>query len=523
MVALVIAVRSSGFSRSGRTPVRRARRSTVEIPGLSFGAPAETVQRTVTVSFPSATSSRCLPWAIAWLSTWISVSAADRPASAPSLPFEIEVTEKGTGWPVPQVELETVHHVRFVSDNAGVVAFDLPELMGQETWLTVLAHGYEVPADGFGYRGVRVTPSRGGKYRLEVIRTQPARLLGRLTGAGLFGESQKLGRELQWTESGVLGCDSVQNAVWKGRMFWAWGDTLLARYPLGVFDMTGATTPLHPLDRFEPPLRLHFEHFRTGTGTVRGIAKMPGAGPTWISGVAVVPDTNGVERLVATYQKIQPPLDAYEIGLCVWNEEALEFDRERVLWRKVDGLPRPERFPDGHPFLATNELGQVSLLFGNPFPTLGCPPSFEAWRDPSRWETLHPPETLGDVASDNRIRPHSGSVAWNAFRRRWVTVFMQAFGSSSAFGELWYAEANSPVGPWGAAVRVATHTNYTCYNPRLHPEFTPPESPVLLFEATFTRDFADRAVPVPRHDYNQVLYRLDLADPALARARVAAP
>ena len=72
-------------------------------------------------------------------------------------------------------------------------------------------------------------------------------------------------------------------------------------------------------------------------------------------------------------------------------------------------------------------------------------------------------------------------------------------------------------------MRVATHTNYTCYNPRLHPEFTPPESPILLFEATYTRDFADHAIPVPRHDYNQVLYRLDLADPALARARVSAP
>jgi len=437
------------------------------------------------------------------------------------VPFEIDVVEKGTGWPVPQVELRTVHQVRFISDNAGVVAFDLPELMGVETWLFVSAHGYEVPADGFGYRGVRVTPKPGQKVQIELTRTQPARLLGRLTGAGLFAESQKLGRETNWVESGVLGCDSVQNAVWNGRLFWAWGDTLLAKYPLGIFDMTGATTPVQPLTSFQPPLRLKFDHFRNGTGGVRGIAKMPGSGPTWISGVASVRDARGTERLVATYQKIQPPLEAYEIGLCALNEEAGEFDRERVLWKKSDGVPRPERFPDGHPFLATNAAGQVALLFGNPFPTLACPPTFEAWRDTNQWEMLHPPDLLTNAVGGDPIRPHSGSMAWNVFRQRWVTVFMQAFGKSSGFGELWYAEASAPTGPWGPAVRVATHDNYTCYNPRLHPEFTSAGSPLLLFEATFTKEFADRAAPVPRHDYNQVLYRIDLTDPALAPAQSA--
>ena len=45
-------------------------------------------------------------------------------------PCRIEVVEKGSGWPVPLVELRTTHQVRFVTDNAGVIAFDLPELMG---------------------------------------------------------------------------------------------------------------------------------------------------------------------------------------------------------------------------------------------------------------------------------------------------------------------------------------------------------------------------------------------------------
>src|SRR5438309_3162324 len=73
----------------------------------------------------------------------------------------IQVIEKASGWPVPLVELRTVHVERFVSDNAGLIAFDLPELMNKETWFDVLGNGYEVPKDGFGMSGVRLTPVPG--------------------------------------------------------------------------------------------------------------------------------------------------------------------------------------------------------------------------------------------------------------------------------------------------------------------------------------------------------------------------
>src|SRR6476620_12109974 len=124
-------------------------------------------------------------------------------AAEPSPACSITVVEKGSGWPVPMVELITIHHVVFVSDNDGRIAFDLPELMGQETWFTVRSDGYEVPVDKYGYRGVRLTPKPGGKLTVEVTRTSIAKRLGRVTGAGVFGESQKLGLETDWKESGV--------------------------------------------------------------------------------------------------------------------------------------------------------------------------------------------------------------------------------------------------------------------------------------------------------------------------------
>lgn len=434
-------------------------------------------------------------------------------------PCCIEVVEKGTGWPVPLVELRTTHNVRFVTDNAGGIAFDLPELMGRETWFDVIGHGYEVSKDGFGMRGVRLRPEPGKTLKLEVNRTIIAKRLGRLTGGGLFAESQKLGRELDWIESGILGCDSVQNAVHNGKMFWAWGDTTLPNYPLGIFDMTSATTAVQPLQSFETPVRLKFDYFRDEKGKPRGVAKMPGSGPTWVSGYVTLPDKSGKERLLGAYIKVRNHLEAYEAGLCVWNDEKSSFEQHRVLWTKSDKSPNKPEMPEGQPAFWSDETGKKWVLFGNPLPALRCPATFEAWEEPSTWEVLKPQANLTSAMDQKSVKPHSGSIAWNAYRKRWVTVFMKSLGKPSAFGELWYAEARSPEGPWGKAVKVLSHENYTFYNPRLHPEFTPPESPILLFEGTYTREFADRPNPTPRYDYNQILYRLDLDDSALKAAQ----
>jgi len=434
-------------------------------------------------------------------------------------PCRIEVVEKGSGWPVPMVELRTTHNVRFVSDNAGIIAFDLPELMGRETWFTIVGHGYGVRKDGFGNRGVRLVPRPGATLRVEVERWVIARRLGRLTGGGLFAESQKLGRELDWRDSGILGCDSVQNAVHRGKLFWFWGDTTLAHYPLGIFHATGAVTAVRAVRSFVPPLKVKFEVFRDARGRPRAVARMPGSGPTWLTACVSLPDKDGRPRLVASYLKVEPPLKIYERGLCVWDEEAERFERHRVVWRKSQERPERPPFPDGHAVLWTAPDGQRWVLFGNPLPTLRCRATLEAWEDPARWEVLEPQKSLVSGADGRRVVPHSGSIAWSGVRKRWVTVFTEKFGKPSAFGEVWYAEADSPTGPWGKAVKVLSHENYTFYNPRIHSELTPEDSPVLLFEGTHSRMFARRPPPTPRYDYNQVLYRLDLDDPALAPAR----
>ncbi len=108
---------------------------------------------------------------------------------------------------MPLVELRTTHHLRFVSDNAGVIAFDSAELMDREVWFHVIGHGYGVAKDGFGFEGVRVTPREGRDDCGEGATPFPCEAIGtHHRGRFVCGKSET-GNELGWKESGVFGCD----------------------------------------------------------------------------------------------------------------------------------------------------------------------------------------------------------------------------------------------------------------------------------------------------------------------------
>jgi hypothetical protein len=353
-------------------------------------------------------------------------------------PCRIEIVDQENGWPVPLVELRTTHGVSFFSDNAGVVAFDLPEMVGREVWLEILADGYEVPKDGLGQRGVRLLPETGATRRIEVKRTMPARRLGRLTGAGLFAESQKTGTDKDWKESGVTGCDSAQVAPLGGKLFWLWGDTTLPDRALGLFHCSGATTEARPLASFEPPLRPDFEFFRDSDGRPRNIAQMPGEGPTWLTGMVSLPDKDGRERLGATYMKVRSLDDIYEWGLAVWDGE--NFRPHRTIWKKSAETPQRPALPLGHAVRWTDDAGHEWVLFGHPFPTLKCPATFEAWSDPAQWETLPKTPPLQAADGSGEVKPadgpHAGAIAWSGHRKKWIAVIQQSGGSPSKLGEI---------------------------------------------------------------------------------------
>lgn len=421
-------------------------------------------------------------------------------------PCRIEIFDKENGWPVPLVELRTTAETRHVSDNLGLICIDEPELLGREIWFHVKGHGYGVPKDGFGFEGVRATLKPGGTFRIGVERHNIAKRLGRLTGTGLFAEGEKLGVAPLLPESGVSGCDSILTVNHDGRLYWIWGDTTLPGYPLGIFHATAATTPLLPLRTFEPPLAMPFLYFRDAPGKPCGIAEIPGEGPTWLSGVVSFPDN----RLVATYSKIKGYLDEYEVGLCKWNPATSRFTPEKVIWNKAGGT-KPLLL-QGHPVRWKDQSGKSWLLFGDPFPSARCPDDFDSWKNPATWEKIPTPAAPRSAADGSEIQPHRGSITWSVYRKRWIAIFTQYHGSPSILGEIWYSEADSPFGPWDPAVKVLSHDNYTFYNPLIHTDLTPPNVPFILFEGTYTAEFADHAQPTPRYNYNQILYRLDFSD-----------
>ncbi len=115
------------------------------------------------------------------------------------------------------------------------------------------------------------------------------------------------------------------------------------------------------------------------------------------------------------------------------------------------------------------------------------------------------------------VVPHNGTVYYNACRKRWIAIFCQRFGDTSALGEIWFAEADTPTGPWAYARKIVTHNKYSFYNPKHHPLFDKDHGRRIFFEGTYTHTFSGTPEnATPRYDYNQIMYGLNLDDPHLS-------
>jgi hypothetical protein len=441
----------------------------------------------------------------------------------PSQPCRIEIIEAGDAspaWPVPGVELRTIHGVRFVSDNAGLIAFDLPELMGRETWLSLHGHGYSLSDEkikkSMGFCGVCIVPAPGKTITVAVERRILAHRLGRVTGGGLFAEARKLGLHVECAESGVLGADSVVTAELCGRTLWLWGDTRLVHHPLGIFNVSAAWTQ-HFQPPLIPPLCPPFEYISArsaahGEMRPRGVAAVPGDGPTWIWGAVTLPDSQGTPHLVATAVKVRDKLHQYRWHLVEWDAREEMFKPIETVWTEDAAHPKPPPIPEGHAVPWTDRDGLDCILFCKPFPILRTPATYEGWRDSKNWQPLTA-ATAATTPTGQAITVHNGHIAWHPWCSKWLAIFTQRGGTSSSLGEVWLAQASDPFGPYIAAHKVLSHDRYTFYNPVLHPHFFRADSPLIYFEGSYTAEFSGNKLPTPRWDYNQVMYQLDLSKP----------
>jgi hypothetical protein len=494
-----------------------------------------------------------------------SASLGEPPSSRPRV-FRIQVVDEETERGVPLVELRTVNQIRYVTDANGIVAFDEPGLMSRKVFFSIRSHGYEVDKDGFGFRGKALEVSEGGSARIAIHRLNIARRLYRVTGAGIYRDSVLTGDRVPIREpllnGQVFGQDSVITALFHGKIHWFWGDTNRPDYPLGNLHVPGATSVPPASGGLDPALGVDLSYFVDDRGFARPTAAMPGEGPTWISGLVVLRGRDARERMFAVYVKVRKMLEVYEHGL-------VEFNPEKEQFQKLAQFPAstvyPGEYPGGHTFLYRDH-GDEYVYYCNPYPLIRMPADPEqltkigtcaaytclkpgtkaadqrldraeggilryGWKTNTQLlrqereakliaaRMLRPEESLlnlRDLDTGKPVMAHGGSVYWNPYRQRWVMIAVESYGSTSFLGEVWFAEADAPLGPWVYARKIVSHDKYSFYNPKQHPFFDQDHGRIIYFEGTYTTTFSGNADPTPRYDYNQIMYQLDLSDRRLA-------
>lgn len=486
-------------------------------------------------------------------------------------PFALQVVDEATGRGVPLVEVETVNSIRYVTDSAGYVAFEEPGMMGRDVFFSVKSHGYELPKDGFGYRGRRLRVEPGGQGTIKIKRINIAERLYRVTGQGIYRDSVLLGKPTPLAEpllnSRVTGQDSVVNAVYRGKLYWFYGDTNQEAYPLGNYQVTGAVSDLPGRGGLDPLLGVNLNYLSDEKGFTRQLCPIEGPGPVWIFGAMVVPHEGG-EMMVTHYDKVAGVGKRIKHGMAVWNDSTQRFDV------RVEFPLDAPLYPRGNPTRVKDEQGVEWYYFCTPYPFIRVRADlqdvldyrkYEAWtclKPGSREKTAQNIErdaegravwgwkadapvvsqgnpfsessdpdlkgtaylTLRDAETGKPIRGHGGTVSWNDYRQKWVMVALETWGKSM-LGEVWYAEAEALGGPWVHARKIVTHDKYSFYNIKQHPYFDQENGRYIYFEGTYTTFVSGNDHPTPRYDYNQIMYRLDLADERLQmpQADVQAP
>jgi hypothetical protein len=270
-----------------------------------------------------------------------------------------------------------------------------------------------------------------------------------------------------------------------------------------------------------------------------------------MAGLVSVKDSGGTERLFAGYAKVDVTAKPIEAGVSKFNDLTQMFERVVTDYNE-EGFVRP----DGHAFKFQHGMSSYVYYPGR----LRIPATAEAMVDRKQYEQFSaygadgspdlvkaPDGTLqyafrpgakhvtsdaltaagvgadqsldghtSDVVSGKDVTLIAASQAWNRHRARFLQIAQQQLGDSSALGELFHAEADTPMGPWVYARKIITHDKYTFYNPFLHPEFDLNGGRTIFLEGTYTSFFAGpQVIPTPRYDYNQIMYRLNLEDTRL--------
>ncbi len=401
--------------------------------------------------------------------------------------FVVRVVDEQTGRGVPLVELKLPNEVKYWTDSAGVAAVDEPSLREREVFFGIRSHGYEYPQETPFGRGAIVMIDPGKTQEMRIRRKMVAERLYRLTGEGIYRDSVLAGLSVPVKEpmlnGQVLGQDTVSAAIYRGKIFWIWGDTVgPANWN---FSVSAATSDLCD----DPDVAVNYTYFTDTEGRAKQMLPLTGEGLVWIEGLIPMKDPHGEDRLIATYTRQDGLQFPDECGLALFD------DKLRVFKPWVQ-MPCRREHVSSHPFLHDR--------YWYLYPSLRVPNDWIAIQDSTRWEKR-------DVQlPPNAKRP--SCVVWNEYRQRWILLLDEV-------GDVYYAEATQPEGPYGKAVKIIHHDHYNFYNVATHTFFNQEGDRVIYLEGTYTDSFSGAKEKTPRYNYNQVMYRLRLDDPRLREAQ----
>lgn len=471
--------------------------------------------------------------------------------AAAATPYWIRVVDSETGRGVPLVQFSTaLDNMRFWTDSNGVVAIDDPAMEGQDVSFAIKSHGYELQKKAF------VHVQAGTHTELKIRRVNIAERLYRITGEGIYRDSLMAGLavpiEHPLLNGGVTGQDTNISVRYQDKLFWCYGDTM--GLAAALFSVSCATSLPPGKGGLDPDTGIDLTYFVNEKGFSRAMLPLPRPGLVWIEGMFTAKDDSGRERVVVTYTRQSGVTAPTERGVAVYDDAAAVFrpvaqfrilrghksshpfpvteggvrywylfphQRVRDDWKSITDpesyesytcLERGAKFDGQNPRLERKADG--SLAWGWKAGTDRIEASEERrliGRGLMKREEAYFP--LRDAVTGVETGATPSSVTWNEYRKKWILL-------SEHTGGVYYAESDTPIGPWDHAVQIVAHNDYNFYNVVQHGFFDRDGGRIIYFEGTYTTSFSAAKEQTPRYDYNQIMYRLSLDSSRLAPAQI---
>lgn len=443
--------------------------------------------------------------------------------------FAIRAVDAETGRGVPQVDFVMTDGTRYTSDNAGYVAFGRAGHLDADHVFAVESYGYRPAEPTFaGGNRVALHPTLGGSVVVPLDRTMIAERLYRQTGQNAYDETLKLGlpAPVQYPltdNADVNGQDTVQTAIYKGKLYWFYGDTFWDNdndntggffgngADGGNFRTTVAVSELPANGGLDPDVGTDRTYIVNQHGDPKQVFpqnKFSAASLYWLGTPFVVEDANGEEVMVASYTALNGLDSAVENGFARWNDALQEFDSVNThpIGSPINPTGSPTRvtFGDTEYFVMDEGVALVRV-----------PATYSAVTEIGQYETYTPFATgtnwnnANSVPRSAVVRDGSGEPVWawrngvkpmsaldqETFINRGLwgwdqtpfvfenadnpgehitfstsslawneyqqawTLVGQEIWGDSFLGEVWYAESRSLTGPWATTRKVATHAD----------------------------------------------------------------